>query len=126
VTDIFDELQWRGLVAQTTDEAALREALADGPITLYCGFDPSAPSLHFGNFVQLSVMRRMQAAGHHVICLVGGSTGLIGDPKPDAERVLQDKDTIAAAVSRISSARSSTSRAATPPSWSTTWTGPRR
>ncbi len=61
VTDIFDELQWRGLVAQTTDEAALREALAEGPITLYCGFDPSAPSLHFGNFVQLSVMRRMQA-----------------------------------------------------------------
>ena len=101
VTDIFDELQWRGLVAQTTDEAALREALAEGPITLYCGFDPSAPSLHFGNFVQLSVMRRMQAAGHRVICLVGGSTGLIGDPKPDAERVLQDKDTIAAAVSRI-------------------------
>src|SRR6478609_3960606 len=101
VTDIFDELQWRGLVAQTTDEAALREALAEGPITLYCGFDPSAPSLHFGNFVQLSVMRRMQAAGHRVICLVGGSTGLIGDPKPDAERVLQDKDTIATAVSRI-------------------------
>ena len=101
VTDIFDELQWRGLVAQSTDEAALREALAEGPITLYCGFDPSAPSLHFGNFVQLSVMRRMQAAGHRVICLVGGSTGLIGDPKPDSERVLQDKETIAAAVSRI-------------------------
>ncbi len=101
MTDIFDELQWRGLVAQTTDEAALREALADGPITLYCGFDPSAPSLHFGNFVQLSVMRRMQAAGHHVICLVGGSTGLIGDPKPDSERVLQDKDTIAESVARI-------------------------
>jgi tyrosyl-tRNA synthetase len=101
VTDIFDELQWRGLVAQTTDEAALREALAKGPITVYCGFDPSAPSLHFGNFVQLSVLRRMQAAGHHVICLVGGSTGLIGDPKPDAERVLQDKDTIARSVERI-------------------------
>ncbi|HET8595549.1 MAG TPA: tyrosine--tRNA ligase [Intrasporangium sp.] len=101
MTDIFDELQWRGLVAQTTDEAALREALAKGPITVYCGFDPSAPSLHFGNFVQLSVLRRMQAAGHHVICLVGGSTGLIGDPKPDAERVLQDKDTIARSVERI-------------------------
>jgi tyrosyl-tRNA synthetase len=101
VTDIFDELQWRGLVAQTTDEATLREALAEGPITVYCGFDPSAPSLHFGNFVQLSVLRRMQAAGHRVICLVGGSTGLIGDPKPDSERVLQDKDTIAASVRRI-------------------------
>jgi tyrosyl-tRNA synthetase len=101
VTDIFDELQWRGLVAQSTDEAALRQSLADGPITVYCGFDPSAPSLHFGNFVQLSVLRRMQAAGHRVICLVGGSTGLIGDPKPDSERVLQDKDTIAASVARI-------------------------
>jgi tyrosyl-tRNA synthetase len=101
VTDIFDELQWRGLVALTTDEAALREALAKGPITLYCGFDPSAPSLHFGNFVQLSVLRRMQAAGHRVICLVGGSTGLIGDPKPDSERVLQDKETIAESVRRI-------------------------
>ncbi|WP_347351140.1 tyrosine--tRNA ligase [Intrasporangium sp.] len=103
MTDIFDELQWRGLVAQTTDEAALREALAKGPVTVYCGFDPSAPSLHFGNFVQLSVLRRMQAAGHRVICLVGGSTGLIGDPKPDAERVLQDKDTIARSVARIQS-----------------------
>ena len=103
VSDFFDELQWRGLVAQTTDESALRQALADGPITVYCGFDPSAPSLHFGNFVQLSVLRRMQAAGHHVICLVGGSTGLIGDPKPDAERVLQSKDTIAESVDRIKS-----------------------
>jgi len=101
VTDVFDELQWRGLVANTTDEAALREALAKGPVTLYCGFDPSAPSLHFGNFVQLSVLRRMQAAGHRVICLVGGSTGLIGDPKPDSERVLQDKHTIALSVARI-------------------------
>jgi tyrosyl-tRNA synthetase len=101
VTEIFDELQWRGLVALTTDEAALREALAKGPITLYCGFDPSAPSLHFGNFVQLSVLRRMQAAGHRVVCLVGGSTGLIGDPKPDSERVLQDKETIAESVRRI-------------------------
>jgi tyrosyl-tRNA synthetase len=101
VTEIFGELQWRGLVALTTDEAALREALAKGPITLYCGFDPSAPSLHFGNFVQLSVLRRMQAAGHRVVCLVGGSTGLIGDPKPDSERVLQDKETIAESVQRI-------------------------
>ena len=101
MTDIFDELQWRGLVAQTTDETALRDALAKGPVTLYCGFDPSAPSLHFGNFVQVSVLRRMQAAGHRVICLVGGSTGLIGDPKPDSERVLQDKETIAESVARI-------------------------
>lgn len=101
MSDFFDELQWRGLVAETTDESALRKALADGPITVYCGFDPSAPSLHFGNFVQLSVLRRMQAAGHRVICLVGGSTGLIGDPKPDSERVLQSKETIAQSVDRI-------------------------
>ena len=101
MTDIFDELQWRGLVAQTTDEAALRDALAKGPVTLYCGFDPSAPSLHFGNFVQVSVLRRMQAAGHRVICLVGGSTGIIGDPKQDYERVLQDKEPIAESMARI-------------------------
>ncbi len=101
MTDILDELQWRGLVAQSTDEAALRDALASGPVTAYCGFDPSAPSLHFGNFVQLVVLRRLQRAGHRVICLVGGSTGLIGDPKPTAERVLKSKDEAAANVARI-------------------------
>ena len=69
MTDILDELQWRGLVAQTTDEAALRQALADGPITLYCGFDPTAPSLHFGNLVQLILLRHLQRAGHQVIGL---------------------------------------------------------
>ena len=103
MTDIFDELQWRGLVAQTTDEAALREALADGPVTLYCGFDPTAPSLHFGNLVQLVVLRRFQRAGHRVICLVGGSTGLIGDPKPTSERVLKTKEQTAQNVARIES-----------------------
>jgi tyrosyl-tRNA synthetase len=101
VTDIFDELQWRGLVAQTTDEAALREALAEGPITLYCGFDPTAPSLHFGNLVQLVVLRHFQRAGHRVICLVGGSTGLIGDPKPTSERILKTKEQTAGNVARI-------------------------
>lgn len=101
MTDIFDELRWRGLVAQTTDEAALRAALADGPITAYCGFDPTAPSLHFGNLVQLIVLRHLQRAGHKVICLVGGSTGLIGDPKPTAERVLKTKEQTASWVARI-------------------------
>lgn len=101
VTDILDELQWRGAVAQTTDEAALRAALASGPVTVYCGFDPSAPSLHFGNFVQLVALRRFQRAGHKVICLVGGSTGLIGDPKPTSERVLKTKEQTAANVARI-------------------------
>jgi tyrosyl-tRNA synthetase len=103
VSDILDELQWRGLVAQTTDEAALREALADGQITLYCGFDPTAPSLHFGHLVQLITMRHLQRAGHRVLCLVGGSTGLIGDPKPTAERSLNSKETVAEWVARIQS-----------------------
>jgi tyrosyl-tRNA synthetase len=101
VTDIFDELKWRGLVAQTTDEAALRQALVDGPITAYCGFDPTAPSLHFGNLVQLIVLRHLQRAGHRVICLVGGSTGLIGDPRPSAERVLKSKEQTAQWVATI-------------------------
>ncbi len=101
MTDILDELTWRGSVAQTTDETALRRALADGPVTAYCGFDPTAPSLHFGNFVQLTVLRRLQRAGHRVICLVGGSTGLIGDPKPTAERILKTKEQTAAWADRI-------------------------
>ena len=76
---LWDELQWRGLVHVSTDAEQLRELL-DGPsIVYYCGFDPTAPSLHFGNLVQLIVLRHLQRAGHRVICLVGGSTGLIGD-----------------------------------------------
>ncbi len=72
-----------------------------GPITVYCGFDPTAPSLHFGNLVQLIVLRHLQRAGHRVICLVGGSTGLIGDPRPTAERVLKTKEQTADWVARI-------------------------
>jgi tyrosyl-tRNA synthetase len=98
---ILDELRWRGAIAQTTDEDTLRAALADGPVTLYCGFDPTAPSLHFGNFVQLVALRRFQRAGHRVICLVGGSTGLIGDPKATAERVLKTPEQTAHNVARI-------------------------
>jgi tyrosyl-tRNA synthetase len=101
VSNILDELQWRGLVAQTTDESALRQALADGPITAYCGFDPTAPSLHFGNLVQLVVLRHLQRAGHRVICLVGGSTGLIGDPRPSSERALKTKEQTAEWVANI-------------------------
>jgi tyrosyl-tRNA synthetase len=101
VTDILDELHWRGLVAQSTDEAALREALAAGPVTYYCGFDPTAPSLHMGNLVQLITMRRFQDAGHRPIALVGGSTGLIGDPKPTAERTLNSPETVAAWVENL-------------------------
>ena len=99
--DVLDELTWRGSVEQSTDESALRAALAEGPITVYCGFDPTAPSLHFGNLVQLVVLRRFQRAGHRVICLVGGSTGLIGDPRPTSERVLRTKEHTAANVARL-------------------------
>ncbi|AKU16682.1 tyrosine--tRNA ligase [Luteipulveratus mongoliensis] len=99
--DLIDELQWRGLVAQTTDESALRKALADGPITVYCGFDPTAPSLHFGNLVQLILLRHLQRVGHRVLCLVGGSTGLIGDPRPSSERVLKTKEQTAEWVAQI-------------------------
>src|SRR6478609_9238456 len=98
---VLDELSWRGLVAVTTDEAALAQALAAGPITAYCGFDPTAASLHFGNLVQLIVLRKLQRAGHRVICLVGGSTGLIGDQRPTAERVLKSKEQTADWVDKI-------------------------
>lgn len=92
---IWDEIVWRGLVHVSTDEDALRALLAGPPITYYCGFDPTAPSLHLGNLVQLLLMRRFQLAGHRPLGLVGGSTGLIGDPKPTAERTLNDAAVVA-------------------------------
>ncbi|GAA1368119.1 tyrosine--tRNA ligase [Streptomyces beijiangensis] len=101
MTDIVDELQWRGLIALSTDEDALRKAFADGPVTFYCGFDPTAPSLHLGNLVQILTMRRIQLAGNRPLGLVGGATGLIGDPKPNAERTLNDPETVAAWVGRL-------------------------
>jgi len=101
VTDIVDDLKWHGLLALSTDEDALRKAFADGPVTFYVGFDPTAPSLHFGNLVQLIAARRIQEAGHRPLILVGGSTGLIGDPKPNAERTLNSKETVAEWVGKI-------------------------
>ena len=92
--DVWEELVWRGLVHVSTDQAALKELLAGEPITYYCGFDPTAPSLHLGNLVQLLTLRRIQLAGHHPLALVGGSTGLIGDPRPTAERTLNTKETV--------------------------------
>lgn len=98
---LWDELQWRGLVHVSTDPEALQAALAGPPITYYCGFDPTAPSLHLGNLVQLLLMRRLQLAGHRPLALVGGSTGLIGDPRPTAERQLNDRETVADWVGRL-------------------------
>ena len=92
--NVWDELVWRGLVHVSTDQEALRALLAGDPITYYCGFDPTAPSLHLGNLVQLLTMRRLQLAGHKPLGLVGGSTGLIGDPRPSAERTLNTKETV--------------------------------
>ena len=101
MSDVLDELTWRGLIALSTDEDALRSHLNAGPVTFYVGFDPTAPSLHFGNLVQLIVARIMQQAGHRPLLLVGGSTGMIGDPKDSGERVLNSAETVAAWVERI-------------------------
>lgn len=92
--NIWQELKWRGLVHVSTDEAKLEDALAGDPINYYCGFDPTAASLHLGHLVQLLVLRRLQLAGHHPIALVGGATGLIGDPRQTSERSLHNRDTV--------------------------------
>jgi tyrosyl-tRNA synthetase len=102
VDDIIDELEWRGLIAVNTDLDELRKALDSGRVTVYCGFDPTAPGLHIGNLVQLLTLRRLQLAGHRPIGLVGGATGLIGDPSgKSAERVLNPRETVAQWVERI-------------------------
>ena len=101
MSSILNELRWRGMVASTTDEATLDSVLSEGPVTFYVGFDPSAPSLQIGNMAQLVTARRLQEAGHRPIMLVGGSTGLIGDPKPDAERTLNDPELVAGWVAKI-------------------------
>ncbi|SCC58873.1 tyrosine--tRNA ligase [Gordonia sp. AC31] len=99
--DILDELQWRGLIAQSTDLGALGEALANGPVTLYAGFDPTAASLHAGHLVPLLTLKRFQLAGHRPIVLAGGATGLIGDPREVGERTMNSADTVAEWAARI-------------------------
>lgn len=98
---LWDELIWRGLVHVSTDADALKDLLEGPAITYYCGFDPTAPSLHLGNLVQLLLLRRIQLKGHKPLGLVGGSTGLIGDPRPTAERTLNDRETVVAWVEKL-------------------------
>src|SRR6267378_2501332 len=98
---ILDELEWRGLVAQSTDRDALAAELDSGPITVYSGFDPTAPSLHAGHLIPLLALRRFQQAGHRPIVLAGGATGMIGDPRDTGERALNTTDTVAEWAERI-------------------------
>ena len=100
-TTILDELGWRGLIAQSTDIDALAAAEADGPMTVYAGFDPTAPSLHAGNLVPLLTLQRFQRGGHRPIVLAGGATGMIGDPRDAGERTLNTTDTVAQWSERI-------------------------
>ena len=103
MTDILDELSWRGLVAQSTDLDALRAELGRPPVSVYCGFDPTAASLHVGHLVPLLILRRFQLAGHRPIALAGGATGMIGDPSGrSSERVLQTMEVIGDNVRQIS------------------------
>jgi tyrosyl-tRNA synthetase len=102
VTDLIDDLQWRGLIALSTDLDPLRAELAAGPMTFYGGFDPTAPSLHVGNLVLILTLRRLQLAGHRPLALVGGATGLIGDPSGrDTERQLNSPEVVADWVERV-------------------------
>lgn len=101
MSDTWEALKWRGLIAQSTDEDVLRPAINGTPMTVYAGFDPTAESLHFGNLVQLVLLRHLQQAGHRIICLVGGSTGQIGDPRPTSERILKTKEQTADHVAKI-------------------------
>lgn len=100
--NILDDLQWRGLIAQSTDLDALRAHLDEGTVSLYCGFDPTGPSLHAGHLIPLLTLRRFQLAGHRPIVLAGGATGMIGDPREVGERVMNTSDTVAEWAERIS------------------------
>ncbi|WP_137873495.1 tyrosine--tRNA ligase [Rhodococcus sp. Q] len=101
--NIIDELTWRGLIQQSTDLDALRRSAEDGPVTLYCGFDPTGPSLHAGHLVPLLALKRFQLAGHRPIVLAGGATGMIGDPRDVGERTMNSVDTVADWAERIRS-----------------------
>ena len=100
-SNVLDELDWRGLIAQSTDRNALGDQLAAGPVTVYSGFDPTAPSLHAGHLIPLLTLRRFQQAGHRPIVLAGGATGMIGDPRDTGERTLNTASTVADWTDRI-------------------------
>ena len=99
--NLLDDLEWRGLIAHSTDRDALRAALASGSVRFYVGFDPTAPSLHMGNLLQILTAKRLQEAGHTPYALVGGSTGMIGDPRDSGERVLNTAETVQDWVGRV-------------------------
>ena len=99
--NVLDDLEWRGLIAHSTDRDALRTALGEGSVRFYVGFDPTAPSLHLGNLVQLVTARRLQLAGHTPYVLVGGATGMIGDPRDSGERTLNSAETVAEWTERV-------------------------
>ena len=98
---LLDDLEWRGLVAHSTDRDALQAALAEDSVRFYVGFDPTAPSLHMGNLVQILTAKRLQLAGHTPYALVGGATGMIGDPRESGERTLNTLDTVKEWVERV-------------------------
>ena len=99
--DVLDDLEWRGLVAHSTDLDALRDDLAAGSVKFYVGFDPTAPSLHMGSLVQILTAKRLQDAGHTPYALVGGATGMIGDPKESGERMLNSLDVVKTWVEKV-------------------------
>ncbi len=99
--DVLADLEWRGLIAHSTDRDALRAALGEGSVRFYVGFDPTAPSLHMGNLVQLVTARRLQLAGHVPYILVGGATGMIGDPRDSGERTLNSAETVREWTERV-------------------------
>ncbi len=125
--NIYTELTWRGLIHQVTDAAHLAQWLSSGSRTLYVGFDPTADSLHVGHFLPLMTLRRFQRAGHRPIALVGGATGMIGDPSGKSEeRNLLSVDTLRKNVAAMQEQmRSSSISTPVPkaPSWSITTTG---
>ncbi len=98
---LLDDLEWRGLIAHSTDLEALRTALSEQSVRFYVGFDPTAPSLHMGNLVQILTAKRLQQAGHTPYALVGGATGMIGDPRDSGERTLNSLDTVKEWVEKV-------------------------